>query len=356
MIKNKLLLLLVLLMTAATGAWAQDPTYAVKMANATDAEAANWTIASGSKSVKGNVADGLTDLKENDAVTVTYTGRMKVKSVTATTDAVPPYAANEYNEASWDGTKVVFTKKTAASDPTAVADAESDVTWSDGWYTVSGNVTITGNVTLGADTHLILQDGAQLTINGQLNGYSGKYSLYIYGQEAGDGKLNVSYSDVAIFGPYSSGKTIEIHGGEITATSTGSAGFVSYGIKMYGGKLTATGNAAYTGVISFDKGDFDVYAGEVEAINTGTMAASWGIMGGDGGYNLTVYGGTVKATGGTGDYSLAIYAFVKSGTPDIKFYFTNTEGAWGDGASYSTETRAYSLETDAPNYRYAKAE
>ena len=80
---KKLLFLLVLLMTATTGAWAQDPTYSVKMANATDAEAANWTIASGQSSVKGNVADGLTGLKENDAVTITYTGRMKVKSVKA---------------------------------------------------------------------------------------------------------------------------------------------------------------------------------------------------------------------------------------------------------------------------------
>ena len=66
------------------------PSYAVKMANATDAEAVNWTIASGQSSVKGNVADGLTGLKENDAVTVTYSGRLKVKSVTATSDAVPP--------------------------------------------------------------------------------------------------------------------------------------------------------------------------------------------------------------------------------------------------------------------------
>ena len=81
--------MLVLLVAVVTGAWAQDPTYAVKMANATDAEAANWTIASGQSSVKGNVADGLTGLSEGAEVTVTYTGKKKVKSVTATTDAGP---------------------------------------------------------------------------------------------------------------------------------------------------------------------------------------------------------------------------------------------------------------------------
>lgn len=67
------------------------PTYAVKMADAeTEAENANWTIASGSKSVKGSVADGLTGLEEGDAVTLTYSGRLKVKNVKATSDAVPP--------------------------------------------------------------------------------------------------------------------------------------------------------------------------------------------------------------------------------------------------------------------------
>ena len=65
-------------------------TYAVKMANAeTEAENANWTIASGSKSVKGSVADGLTGLEEGDAVTLTYSGRLKVKGVKATSDAAP---------------------------------------------------------------------------------------------------------------------------------------------------------------------------------------------------------------------------------------------------------------------------
>ena len=86
--KNKLSLLLVLLMTAVTGAWAQEPTtYAVKMANATHAEAANWTIASGENSVAGNVEAGLTGLSEGDAVTLTYTGHLKLKGIKAATDA-----------------------------------------------------------------------------------------------------------------------------------------------------------------------------------------------------------------------------------------------------------------------------
>ena len=86
--KNKLLLLLALLLTAATGAWAQEPatTYSVKMKDGT-VDAKNWSIASGEKSAKGDAADGLTGLSEGDQVTIQYTGRLKVKSVKATSDA-----------------------------------------------------------------------------------------------------------------------------------------------------------------------------------------------------------------------------------------------------------------------------
>ena len=50
-------------------------------------DAKNWSIASGEKSAKGDAADGLTGLKEKDAVTLTYNGRLKVKGVKATSDA-----------------------------------------------------------------------------------------------------------------------------------------------------------------------------------------------------------------------------------------------------------------------------
>ena len=313
--------------------------YYLTLADGTE-DAGKWTATVGTSTNAKTLPVGR--LNEGDAVTLTYGGRLKVKSVKAEKKAPAP--AIEYNEASWDGTKVVLTKKTAASEPTAVADAQDGATWDKGWYTVSGNVTITGNVALTADTHLILQDGAQLTINGKLTCISdNSYNLYIYGQEAGDGKLNVSNSSYAFVGPNSSGKTIEIHGGEITATSTSATGFHSDGIKIYGGKLTAT-SEAWAG-IGFNSGNFDVYGGEVEAKSNGT----YGILGNVGTPILTVYGGKVQATGGAGSDLKAIHAKIKSGTSGIKFYFTNTEGVWGDGVTYSTET-------DAPTKRYAKAE
>ena len=66
---KKLLFLLVLLLTATTGAWAQEPTkYKITLAEGTE-DATNWTVP--------------TEAAEGTTVTVTYTGTKKVKSVKA---------------------------------------------------------------------------------------------------------------------------------------------------------------------------------------------------------------------------------------------------------------------------------
>ena len=84
----RVMTIVALLLTAATGAWAQEPatTYSVKMKDGT-VDAKNWSIASGEKSAKGDAADGLTGLSEGDQVTLQYNGRLKVKGVKATSDA-----------------------------------------------------------------------------------------------------------------------------------------------------------------------------------------------------------------------------------------------------------------------------
>ena len=85
--RNRLLFLLALLMTAATGAWAQaSTTYSVKMKSGTK-DAANWTISDGTTTKTGD--EGLDAVAEGQSVTLKYSGRRKVKSVTATTDAEP---------------------------------------------------------------------------------------------------------------------------------------------------------------------------------------------------------------------------------------------------------------------------
>ena len=261
------------------------------------------------------------------------------------------YAANEYNKGSWDSTneKVVFTKHSAES-VTAVANSAAGDTWDAGWYTVSGNVTITGNVTLGADTHLILQDGAKLTINGKIDCNTNGKNLYIYGQKKGDGKLIVTNSnDYGLHG--SAGKFIEIHGGEITATTQSNALYAK-GIKVYGGKITATATGNSSG-ITFGSAGFDVYGGEIEATNTST-STSMAFHGFTNGFSapLTVYGGKVTATGNAN--GSGFHCYVKSGTSGIKFYFSDNGTDWDAGTSYASATQVgYAAATKK---RYAKAE
>ena len=266
------------------------------------------------------------------------------------------YAANDYKEGLWDYTnkKVVFSKQTATS-VTAVAGSDAAVTWSAGWYTVSGNVTITGNVTLGAETHLILQDGATLTINGQL--IANFKNLYIYGQKKGDGKLIVTTnSATAIIS--NTDYRINIHGGEVTASATGYGylGLYTGYLAVYGGKLTATsGNAIGLGF----NNTIDVYGGEVVATSNATSDSTpwFGILssGSSASKILTVYGGKVTATGnGKGDYGSGFGCYVKSGTSGIKFYFSADGTTWGDGTSYASATKVGS--DDATKKRYAKAE
>ena len=253
------------------------------------------------------------------------------------------YAANEYKEGLWDGTKVVFTKQTASS-ATVVADAASAVTWSAGWYTVTGDVTITGNVTLGADTHLILQDGAKLTIKGKLDCRTNSSNLYIYGQNKGDGKLIVSGNNDGK-GIDCNNANIEIHGGDITVQSKSSIGINPKGFKMYGGKLTATSSSTGENAIVFYAGHFEVYGGEVEATSNKTNLS--GIVAGNTEYILKVFGGKVKGIGGAS--GKGFNCKLLSGTTDIKFYFSDNGSTWDAGTSYSTAT-------DAQNKRYAKAE
>lgn len=305
------------------------PSYAVTLAEGTE-DADKWTIPA--------------EAEEGATVTATYSGTRKVKSVKAVKKNTA-YAANEYNKASWDNgdKKVIFTKQTAAS-VTAVTNSDTDVTWGDGWYTVSGNVTITGNVGLTADTHLILQDGATLTINGQLDCGTNKKNLDIYGQAEGTGKVNVTCNDGnALYGH--AGCDLYIHGGEITATATGADHHgVYFGrITMYSGKLTAT--AADYHAIGFGNFGFTVFGGEVEATSNATSGNYSGIQGTSG---LAFLGGKVKGTGGAPS-GKGFDCSVRSGTSNNLFYFSDDGATWGAGFNYD-------MPMPAQGNRYAKAE
>lgn len=60
-----------------------------------------------------------------------------------------------------------------------------------GWYVVSGSVPVDSFITVTGDVHLILADGASVTVPDCLCVNSGN-SLTIYGQAGGTGRLTVN--------------------------------------------------------------------------------------------------------------------------------------------------------------------
>lgn len=81
--KFRLLTLLALLMTAVTGAWAQEPTTTYKVdLKANTPDASNWTGKAGSATTFSALP--LENVAVGDAVTLKYSGNRRVKTVTVT--------------------------------------------------------------------------------------------------------------------------------------------------------------------------------------------------------------------------------------------------------------------------------
>ena len=200
---------------------------------------------------------------------------------------------------------------------TATAVTNETGTLSAGWYVVTGEVS-RGSITCNGAVHLILADGAKLTVTGGdreagIN-VSGAATLTIYGQSAQSGQLfayggsgGYGYGAGIGGGGSGSGSNITINGGKITASGGdygagiggGYQGSGSY-ITINGGTVTANGGKGGSGI-----GGGYLSSGSNITINGGTVTAnggSWGAGIGGGsdcsGSNITINGGTVIATGG----------------------------------------------------------
>ena len=161
------------------------------------------------------------------------------------------------------------------TDYTVIESSNGDVilNHSSGWYVVSGDVTITGLLALNSfNSHLILCDGATLTIN-QTSSNDGLYggNLSIYGQSAGSGRVN----STATWNGINANNALTINGGIISVTST-----TGHGIFAGWGNIT---------------------------INRGSVTAQ-GHYNGIRGQNFIINGGTVNATNGEGNGSYGICA------------------------------------------------
>ena len=182
----------------------------------------------------------------------------------------------------WDSSAKQL-KQANCSSATEVTGSETDtaITWGqdgqDTWYVVNSNVTIGKTdsddtfacITVKGNVHLILADGCNLTIKGNIQVMKDVGTLTIYGQSAGTGELNVensssssslTYYDAAIGGQRRENNTSEagsitINGGTINATSNGWGAAIggsggknknepgTAAVTINGGTVTATTNS-----------------------------------------------------------------------------------------------------------------
>ena len=212
-------------------------------------------------------------------------------------DPNPITESVEYQEASWDGSQVTYESKTETC--TLVENSTEAIEWTAGWYAVSGTVTIDQPITVTDAVNLILTDGCDLTAAKGIVVTDGN-SLTIYAQSDGTGTLNATGtvsgqdSSAGIGGSATSfdSGSITIHGGVINAVS-GEGYYAGAGI---GGGSNINGNGG-TG------NDITIYGGSVTAESRTYEGGGAGVGGGAGGYNggagnITIRGGTVRATGG----------------------------------------------------------
>ena len=223
---------------------------------------------------------------EGSPVTIQYTGRLKVKGVTATSEATPAAPTGKTVDLS-----------------TLTAD-----------YEAQDGETLTG--TLAGNYKISIADGATVTLDGvTINGVNDMNYEWAGITCLGDATIILSGTNTVkgFYEDYpgiqaAAGKTLIINGtGSLTASSYGYATAIGGGsgvacgdIEIQGGTITATSGGLGAGI----GGGYNASCGNI-TISGGTVIATGGInsAGIGGGYNaswgnITISGGTVTATGG----------------------------------------------------------
>lgn len=128
-----------------------------------------------------------------------------------------------------------------------------------GWYVVESSVSYNSELSFTGDTHLILADGAVVSITaGDGCGIDvAGYSLNIYGQTNGTGSLTTNNGEIGIYA-----KNIYIYGGSISATNAEYGLYAITDINIYGGNCTTYD--CDRGVYS-NGGSIIIYGGTVNA-------------------------------------------------------------------------------------------
>ena len=309
------------------------PLYAYMKDGVKDAD--KWTVKVGDGEAQALPISGLKG-DGSETITLKYTGRLKVKGVTATSDAAPAGKTVDLSTLTADyeakdgdvltGTLANNVKISIADGATVTLDGVTINGVNDMNYEWAG-ITCLGDATIilsGTNTvNGFYQDypgiqaaaGKTLIING-----TGSLTASSYGKGAGIGGVN----NVAC-------GNIEIQGGTITATS------LKYGAGIGGGDRADCGNITISG------GIVNATGGERGAgIGGGRRGPDNGSCG-----NILISGGTVTATGGEnaagigGGRGYNNTTFSSCGTITITTGVTKVTATMGDGAPYSIGAGRY---------------
>ena len=216
-----------------------------------------------------------------------------------------------------------------------------ETTLAGGWYVVNSDITYTGTITLDGDAHIILCDGAEMSINANgyfINGFDYSWSpndlsLSIYSQSLGSdmGKLTVSGTgeDDGIFV-----KNLTVNGGNISIDAN-----------QYRYVIDAEDVIINRGNVSVNAQSNDyitVITGHDVTINGGNVTVTGGHEGLHASNNLTINGGTVTATGS--EYGAGIIAYnditINGGQVEA------TGGSYGIFSNQGTITLGWTAATD----------
>ncbi len=151
---------------------------------------------------------------------------------------------------------------------TATFVGSTTTTWTDGWYVVNSDVTISDQITVSGEVHLILVDGATLTVNKGIrmaNGNTDELTIYAQSTDSNMGKLVVTAEGIGGYDIFSHYGSITINGGDIKATSNKSA-LAGDTIMIHGGKVTTEGGYA------IDVGNTLTIDGHAHVESTGWVA------------------------------------------------------------------------------------
>ena len=241
---------------------------------------------------------------------------------------LPKAKAPEVEYYAWDEAKKAVDGPFTTNAIPVTADM---TTLESGWYVVKGSVeNTTGGIVVNGDVHLILAEGAEFVVSGQVkNGMGaagicvvGENKLNVYGETAEcTGKLIAqgNYGAAGIGGVYGGSQTacgaIDIHGGIVMATGGDAAAGIGGGargaggvISVYGGSVTATSGVVEDGMVGAGigggvmgaGGEFNLWGGDVHAQ---ALPLGAGVGGGmvAAGADVTIHGGSLTAIGGVTD-------------------------------------------------------